>query len=387
MTEAAVRITQSTVEQFTEQYLASLGATIEKGGTRWEVTVPAHAPTALPNGPFVLICEDPSSDLNENERLLHPESAVFQELLAEASERQPTGKIVLTAADTQVDIPPWLQAGSVDVVDTSFTPYYDRSAVAILYRISIETVSEYQTELLHTIAVDIRSLERLPGLEQTFLEATAPTGAPVESHPIEIGSSKAEELIAHTRELAVEHVQPTVDELHQEASRAADAEVEEYRQLQQQRIAELEEKQTKLTTRIDELSESIRQSSTQGTRVEALQERKELKAEYEDLNSELDDLRHRREHGFPEKQAAIRDRHALDVVVTPLTMTQIEYERGELTAKLTEGSITRSLTLGYGTGVGVTEQVSCASCGQPLGDDTPLRSLSGGLQCSQCYRN
>lgn len=385
MTDAAIPITQSAVEQFTEQYLRSLDSTIEKHGDRWEIAISEQAETELPSGQLVLFCGDPSADLDENERYLHPESSFFQEIVTEASKRQPTGKVVIASEDTQIEIPPWLQGNNINVNDATFTPYYDRSAIAILYRISIETVSEYQTELLRATAIDIRSTERLPKLEETFLEYTLPAEAQIESQSVDIERSTADDLITQTRGQITERVQPKVDEIHQEASRAADAEIEEYRQMQQQRIEELEERQIRLSDRIEDLSESIQQRGNEDERVESLQKRKELKSEYEDLDSELEDLRHRREQGYPEKQQEVRERHALEVVVTPLTMTQIEYERGELVLELEEGSVTRSVTLGYGDGVGITEELDCEVCHQTLGEHNSLRTIQESLQCSQCY--
>ncbi|CCQ37078.1 uncharacterized protein Nmlp_2928 [Natronomonas moolapensis 8.8.11] len=385
MTDAAIPITQSAVEQFTEQYLSSLGSTIEKHGNRWEVTVPDDVTTDLPSDRFVLLCDDAATELDKNERHLHPESSFFQELLADASERQPTGKVAIGSEDTQIEIPAWLQENNISVNDTTFTPYYDRSAIAILYRISIETVSEYQSELLRVTAIDIRSKERLPKLEETFLESTLPTESQIESQPVDIDKSTANELIAQSREQIVERVQPKIDEIHREASRAADAEIEEYRQMQKQRIEELEEKKARVSNRIEDLSESIQQGGDEGDRIEALQKRKELKSECEDLDSELEELRHQRERGYPKKQKKIRERHALEVVVSPLTITQVEYEQGEIEIELEEGMVTRSLTLGYGDGVGITEELECEFCNQAVGEHNSLRTIQDGLQCSQCY--
>lgn len=386
MTDAAIRITQSIVERFTEQYLTSIGSSIEKHDERWDITVPDQAETDLPTGQFVLICESTPSDVGEDERQLHPESSFFQEILTEASESQPTGKIAIASEETQIEIPPWLQETDVDVKDATFAPYYDRSALAILYRISVETVSEYQTDLLRATVVDSRSRGRLPNLEETFLDATLPTDSLIESQSIDIEKSKVSELIAGTRETVVERVQPEVDEIHQDASRAADAEIEEYRKMQQQRIEELEERKSRISARIDDLSDSVQQSSDQENRVEALQKRKELKSEYEDIDTELEELERQRDQGYPEKQREIRERHALEVVVTPLTITQVEYERGEIELELVEGAVTHSLTLGYGHGVGVTEGLNCEFCGQTITGQNPLRTIQDGLRCSECQR-
>lgn len=383
MTDAALSITQSAVEQFTEQYLTTVGCAVEKHGERWTITAPKGVETEVLDGEVSLLCGDSSSDIGENERELHPESQFFQELIAEASERRPTGKIGLTSESTQVEMPPWIQESDVEVTNATFAPYYDRTAVVLLYRISIETVSEYQTELLRAVAVDTRSMDTLPKLEDTFLR-TVSSPASIESSPVDFDRSEALNLVEGTREVVVDRVQSKVDEIHQEASRAADAEIEEYRQLQQQRIEELEEQATQLSGRIDDLSESIQQSNTQSERMQALEKRKELKSEYEEVESELEKIRHRRDQGFPEKQREIRGRHALEVVVTPLTVTQVEYERGELELELEKQGETRSLTIGYGSGVGVTEEVRCDSCNQPLTEDNPVQKIQAGLRCSQC---
>lgn len=385
MIDAAIPITQSMVEQFTEQYLGSLGSTIKKHGDKWDVTVPENATTEIPSGHLILFCDDAAADLDKNERHLHPESPFFQEIIAEASEKQPAGKITIGSDDTQVEIPPWLQENNINVNDVTFTPYYDRSAIAILYRISIETVSEYQSELLRVTAIDIRSKERLPKLEQTFLESTLPTEPYIESQPVNIDKFSADELIAQTREQIVDRVQPKIEEIHQEASRAADAEIEEYRQMQTQRIEELEGKKTRLSNRIKELNESIQQSGGEGDRIEALQKRKQLKSEYEDLDSELEELHHQRDQGYPEKQQEIRERHALEVVVSPLTITQIEYERGEIEIELEEGAVTQPLILGYGDGVGITEGLDCDFCRQAINAQNPIKSIRQGVQCTRCF--
>jgi hypothetical protein len=383
MTDAALSITQSAVEQFTEQYLSVVGCTIEKHGERWIVTAPEGTETEILDGEISLLCGEPSSEISENERELHPESTFFQELIAEASKRNPTGKIVLTSEGTQIEMPPWILESDIDVTTAAFTPYYDRTAVVLLYRISIETVSEYQTELLRAVAVDTRSMNPLPKLERTFLQ-TASSPASTDSSPVDFERSEALDLIEQTREVVVDRVQPRIDEIHQEASRAADAEIEEYRQLQQQRIEELQEKTTRLSAQMDDLSDSIQQSNTQSERMQALEKRKQVKTEYEDVQSELENLRHRRDQGFPEKQREIRGRHALEVAVTPLTVTQVEYERGELELELEKQGVSQSLTIGYGSGIGVTDEMRCDSCNQLLTEDNPVQEIGAGIRCSQC---
>jgi hypothetical protein len=384
MTDSALPVTQSAVEMFTENYLTTVGCKIEKEGDRWFVTPDESADTDLFSERVTLNCGADPAEHNEDTKVLHPESAFFQELLTEASDRSPAGMVTISAEETEVDIPSWLTNEHVDVTDATFVPYYDRTAVVLIFEISVETVSEYQQELLQAVAVDTRSKECLPGLEDTFLTMSGPSAEGPESDPGKIDREQARSCIEEAREIVVDRVQSHIDEIHQEASRAADAELEEYRQLQQQQIEELDEQASTLSGEIAELSQSIK-NSDKSERVELLKKRKKSKSELDDIQAELEDLRRKREHGFPTKQQEIRDRHALEVVVTPLTITQVEYERGEVEFILSEDNTTRRLAVGYGNGVGLTETVRCESCNHPLNEQNPLHTIEPELQCNSCF--
>ena len=383
MTDAALAVTQSAVEAFTEHYLKSLGSTIEKRGERWEVTIPDNEDTELPAGCLSLLCGD-GLEGDATEESLHPESEFFQRILREASERRPTGKLAIETNQAEVEVPQWLQGNDIEVREARFTPYYDRTAVVVLFQVSIETVSEYQQEFLRAIAIDRRSDETLPELEDTFLRMTSMT---TDTTPTASQSSLAEadarSLLDTAQNQLMETVQTEIDEVHNEASRAADAEVEEYRQLQQQRIQELEEERSKLSSKIDELNETIN-GGNQENRVEALKQRREIKAEYEEADSKLSDLYERRDQGFPQKQQEIRNRHALDVRVNPLTITEVEYERGEIDIELNEEGVARTVTVGYGSGIGITDDVRCSSYNREFSAENPLKTIKDSLRYNRC---
>lgn len=383
MTDAALSVTQSAVEQFAERYLTSIGCSIEKRDGSWRVN-PDDAESEFVSEETVLALEEEAAETEEVDGSLQPESSFFQQLLEEAAERAPAGKISLNAADTTIQPPAWLRESPVELVSADFTPYYDRTAVVFLVRVSVETVSEYQQEFLRAVAVDERSMDLLPGLEETFLRLATPGETGVESDSPAIDRQRAEQLTELARETVVDRMQPRIDEIHRDASRAADEEVEEYRQLQEQRIEELEDDIERLDERIEELNRTVQGQGGQNDRVERLKERKDLKAEREDLTSGLEDLRTRRERGFPDEQAEIRNRHAIDVVVTPLTATEVEYERGEISLVLKQETESRTMRVGYGSGVGISEAVHCDSCESELTDENPLASIQNGLRCSNC---
>ncbi|SEH41741.1 hypothetical protein SAMN05192561_101821 [Halopenitus malekzadehii] len=383
MTDAALAVTQSAVEAVTERYIESLGGAVEKRETRWEVTIPDDADTELPAGSLSVRC---GNDLEADAAgaSLHPESEFFQRLLGDASERCPTGKLSMATDQAEVAVPQWLHGNDVEVRRARFTPYYDRSAVVVLFTVSVETVSEYQREFLRACAIDRRSENRLPALEAAFLRTTSVTTETTErTSRSSLTESEARSLLDTARDQLLETVQTEIDDVHRKASSAADAELEEYRRLQQQRIRELETERSKLSSKVDELSETINDGD-QKSHVEALQERKEVNTETERVTSELRDLRERRDHGFPHKQGEIRDRHALDVRVNPLTITEVEYERGELDVELTHDGVTRTVTVGYGSGIGITDDRRCSSCDRVFSAENPVTTIKNSLRCRRC---
>ncbi len=383
MTDAALPVTQSAVERFTERYLRSVGCTIEKKGNKWSLKAPSDVDTNLFSGELTLYCADRATSGEDEQELLHPNSQFFQQLLVEASKQAPTGKISVSTENTEIIIPAWIQKGDVELIDSCFTPYYDRTALVILFQVSIETVSEYQSELLRAIAIDTHSEEFLPQLEETFLRIVTESESPVETIENKLKKPDVKPHLDLARHQLVDRIQDTIDDIHQEASRAADAEVEEYRQMQQQRLEEMEQKHSNLSTKIDDLRETIN-TGEQDDRVQALKKRKEFKSEYEKVDAELTDIRQRRDQGFPEKQQEIRQRHAVSVRVSPSTVTQVEYERGEIEFEFLAEGTSQNMTVGYGSGIGVTDEVKCPYCDQILTENNLIKSNKNEIQCCKC---
>jgi len=383
MTDASIPVTQSAVEAFTERYLRSIGCSIERSDDHWVVSVPDTSDTDIPHGKHTLVRgEGTPDDDDDSTKRLYPESAFFQRLLREAGERSPTGKLSIES-ESSIEMPEWIQHSTVEVQGAQFTPYYDRTAVAVLFRVGIETVSEYQQSFLRAVAVDARSEEHLPRLAASFLELTSIGSDEATGSNVQLTQTEARPLLDTAREQGLSDIQERIDEIHREASRAADSEVEEYRQMQQQRIQELQKKHSKLSSKISDLSEQIN-TGDEDSRVQALRERKELKSEYEKLNETLNRLRNQRDSGFPERQREIRERHSIEVQVTPTTLTEIEYERGEVDLKLADQRADQTVTIGYGSGIGVTDTVRCTICEQELTENNPLQTVADGLQCKAC---
>jgi hypothetical protein len=371
MTDAALPVTPRAVERFVEDYLTSLGAEIEKSGCQWSVTLPSNVDSDLElDGAVLELVENPD-DVSEGALAIAPGSPFVERVLDEAADQTPTGSLSLTVDQLEIRTPPWLTASSVDVVDRTFTPYYDRRAVCALFHVGIETVSEYQREELHAVAIDLNEHEERSRLAETYLELTA-------GDNLELNEGKAadEQVLVDALDAARaslrRELEPSVQETRKRATRAAEVELDEYRQFIRQRCDELADETDRLTARIEEVTERIDTASNQEERVEALRTRKELQAERDELSAELNDLTSKIEAGFPEKRRKIRDRHAITVRMRPVIATAVSYERGdlELVLQSDEAELTRSYA--YAVGAGVMEEVTCDRCGHKLTADNPL---------------
>ncbi|WP_440992064.1 hypothetical protein [Haloarchaeobius baliensis] len=383
MTDASVAVTQTRVERFAEKYLKAVGCSIEKRNEKWAITVPDDADTELPTGEIPVICGDPDRELDSDEELLHPESSFFHKLLEEASRRCPRGRLSIASESPEVSVPHWLETEGVRIDVVDFTPYYDRVAVVVLFRIGIETVSEYQEQHLEAVAIDSQSQKVLEQFEETFLAATSIDDETVESQIPGLDRSSVMQIIESASEAAVDRIRPRIGEVHEEASRSADAELEEYRQMKEAELAELDEKRESITTKIEEVSEAI-QEGERDSRVDALKRRKELNEELEQVESKREDLREKRDKGFPQTQREIRERHALEVVSASMTVTKVEYESGEARFRIAGDRTSEMITVGYGAGVGITEEIHCDNCGESLSNSNPLSKFEEGLICEDC---
>jgi hypothetical protein len=385
MTEAALPVTERAVERLAEAYLVSLGATVRKDGRRWSVTLPEGADTDLPlDGATLVVTNDPD-EVDDEEIALAPESGFVERLIDEVAERHQVGSLAFTGEALDLRLPPWLEAGDVDIVERSFTPYYDRRALCSLFHVGIETVSEYQSEELRAVAIDLDSNERRPGLARTYLEVSELDGGALDAGPT-LARDEVAEALDVAREVAEGDIAQTVADVRERATRAAEVELEEYREFVRQRLAELDGEIDRLTERIQETTATVESATEQGERVEALRQRKELRSEREDLQDERDDLREALEANFPERRREVRDRHALTVRLRPVAVAGVSYERGDLDVTLRDGGTTVDASFAYAAGLGVTDRPRCARCETPLSEDNPVAIDGPRLVGDDCCR-
>lgn len=372
MTDAALPVTERAVDEFVTAYLESLGATIRKEGRRWTVSVPDDTETALSLNETVVQLTGDSEKADDDAVPLAPGSDLFERLVDDAAERAPLGSVALTGDDVEFDTPDWVASDSIEVTDHRFTPYYDRNALCVLFHVGIETVSEYQRDLLRSVAVDLADNEPRPQLAQTCLDLSARTGASLGETEHTVGKDELLEAISACRETVEEAIDSEVREVRENATRAATVEIEEYRQYLRQRRDELADETQRLADRVDELSATIGAASDREHRLERLRKRKAFRSELAELRDELDDVRDTLDRDLPEKRAAIRDRHALTVRIRPVTATLITHERGDLDVSVRDGSRSATLTCDYAVGVGALNQPTCERCGTPLDAQNPV---------------
>lgn len=384
MTDAALPVTERAVDEFVTDYLKLLGATIRKEGQRWTVSIPDESTTELSLNDTVIHLAADSEEADDDAVSLAPGSDLFERLLDDATERAPLGSVALTSDNIEFDTPDWVASDSVEVTDQQFTPYYDRNAVCVLFHVGIETVSEYQRDLLRSIAVDLTDHEPRPQLAQTCLSLSEWKGTPPPETDHTIGNDEIVKTISACREIVEGAIDSEVREVREKATRAATVEIEEYQQYLRQRRDELEDETERLADRVDELSATIDAASEREERLERLRKRKEFRSELADLRDEFDEVRDNLARDLPEKRAAIRDRHALTVRIWPVTATVITYERGDLGVSVRDGSRSATLTCDYAVGVGVLNQPTCEQCGAILDAQNPIvlsDTMGIGRQC------
>lgn len=393
MTDITHAVTQSALEAFTRNYLNELGASIREDENRWHVGLPTHIDVDFSNHrEFEIILDDEEGDGNESRNILTPESEFTQQLLDEATDNALVGQISLTESviEGEYSYPSWIAKSNVTVEDAIFTPYYDRTAVCVFVKVGVETVSEYQTQFLEAVTIDVESETKLPGITDILIkEVFTPSSEP----PREIvGADKQESIPADTlasvistgQEASMEEVHQEVAEIRQSASRSAKSEFEEYRQLQEQRINDLQSEISAIGDRLENLVADVNDAESQQQRVNALEKRQELKQEKEELETRLDEVLQEKERGYAQKQGEIYDRHAIELTTTPIAITFVTYERGELDLTLSHRNQTASIRASYGIGAGVTDEVYCENCGERFSEQNPLRVTADGIGCRTC---
>ncbi|MDS0300933.1 hypothetical protein NDI76_19485 [Halogeometricum sp. S1BR25-6] len=375
MPDAARSVTQAAVESFARSYLESFGASIDARTDRWHVKLPTDHPLSTDDRTFTIGLGNQLGE-NESDARLTPESKLFHELVDTAMAAQPLGSATLTRETAPVDLPTWL-VSDPDTTEYTFYPLYDREALCFLFRVSVETVSEYQTEFLRAVAIDLQTGDPNPEIATGLLDHletvvdTDETGP----RPPELNDEQVEQALDTAQQAVEAEVRPELEELQQKASEAAAEEIAQYQQLQQQELQNIHERLQQIDDELSKASHEIEAASSQGERVEALSRRQELTDEQVVLEDERDRIQTELNTGFPDKRSDILDRHAVRVSISPVAVTAVTYERGELELIDSAASGSISKTIAFAPGIGPLERVSCDRCEQPITDTNPVHQI------------
>jgi len=392
MTDATHAVTQSALEAIAREYLKGLGGTIRENGRQWTVSLPAHVDVEFcDKNEFEIGLGSEESEAEEASYILSPESEFTHQLLTEAAQMATVGQVALTAdvIDGNYTPPSWMNAGDTEVVDITFTPYYDKTAICLFVKVGVETVSKYQTQFLEAIAVDLESQSILPRIPSILLSKFfAPRNGPQVDSSVNTDSSisfdKLTTVITGGQKYAVEHLETDIEELRRSAFESANSEFEEYRQLQEQRIPELQNEINSIADRIEKLANKVDTADSEQQRVEALEMRTELKTEKQQSEAELSEILQEKDNGYSQKKEEIYDRHAIEVTTSPIAITFVSYERGEVEFAIGNGKGTAALRAPYAIGAGVTEDVRCQNCSETLSESNPVCVTSDGQKCQTC---
>ena len=391
MTDATHRVTQSTVEAFAREYLRALGGSIRENETHWRVTLPSDVDVGFASDSTfdLLLTDDETGD--RDEFVLTPESEFTRQLLDDASGANPVGTVTLTddLLDEEYLLPEWLTNSPLTVTNASFSPYYDRTAVCLFVEIGIETVSVYQTGFLEAVSIDTSSKQPLPHLAETAVDSFFDPGGcrsarPRDAEDLTPTADGLEATLAAGREAALEGIRDELENVRRLASRAADAEFEEYRQLREQQLGDLRDELRSVTDTLTAVAVETTGVDSQKQRVESLKERKRLRSDKQRLEQRRDEHLGEKKRGYRRKRREIYERHAIAVTTKPIATTLVVYERGELALELRNGSSFGSMRVPYAIGAGVVDDVRCDRCNRLLSRDNPVRSTSDGLGCRSC---
>ena len=390
MTDATYPMTQSALKSVTREYLRGLGGTISEDGNRWHVRLPAHVDVEFTDGhEFDIGLDDEESADSDDLYLLTPESEFTKQVLNEVTEIATVGQVSLTDEDVSNDYryPSWVTESEVHVDDATFYPYYDKTAICMFVRIGVETVSEYQTQFLEAITLDVESEEHLPGVAEILLsEFYIPRVSPPDevSEEVSISPNKLASAVATGQKLAFKEATDKIGAIRESASRAADLEFEEYRQLQEQRIGDIQNEIRSLSNRIQTSAANVDQAPSRQERVNALEKRREFKEKKVASENDLSDILQEKENGYAEKQREIYERHAIEVKTQPAALTFVTYERGELELTLSESCRTASIRVPYAIGRGVTDEINCSNCHERMSKMNQVCVSRDGIRCRNC---
>jgi len=381
---AEMEPSQKLIERFVLRYLRSIGGEVDETNSAWGVRLPADELGRFDRRELELALGPTEGDDQIVDGVIRPGSAFVDEMLEDAVGTAPLGRLDIEFDDTPKTLLDERTTNGVTAEARSFTPYYDRRAVVVLYHISVETVSRYETRELRAAAVDAESLMNLPKVARRFLTVTSSVNGPCVHKKADLKQSEVHSIWSSIEERLVNDMRPVVQRYREQAAEAARVEFSEYREVHEARISQFERELEQLDRRLNQLG--LNESESGGeAHADRLRTRNDLKSRRQDIEKELQRLQSVRQEGFADQRQKVADRHRVSVRVNPDSFTEIRYEAGDMELHLHQGSESRYLTVGYGQGVGPIQELRCDQCDINFTEHNPIGGLDDGIFCSDCY--
>jgi flagellar export protein FliJ len=322
---------------------------------------------------------------------LGPKSELFEELLHSMGDSLPLYSGSISVTGESWPMPAWVTASSLEVSEVSFSPYFERTGIWFLVDISIETVSEFERDLLVAVGVDPDSGKRLPLLETLGEQYTGSYADREDAEPraldVTIESSlntDPDTALSAVKSVTEEHLTPVIERIQRRAENEAGVEFEEYVEVQRDRINSLQEEISDLESDLEELRTTLEQVDSKAKRLETLEAQSQKRETLETKRREREKLVQSNRNGFPEYQKKVRERHAVNVRCTYVSAIEASYPKGDLFITLAGKDAQNTVRVAYGHHAAFFERPSCERCGTELTEKNPAAIFAGVICGERC---
>lgn len=323
----------------------------------------------------------------EPKHTIEPGGQLVDDILASLSPLEPRIAIQIEDVGDELPNPAWLSRSALSTVEATFTPYFERTGVWTLVDVSIETVSEFEQDILLSVGVDPKTGDRLPLLEELGEQLTGTDDIDIPG--VTVDRRREQDIEPTTLETQIEPIieqklTATIDSIRQQAANAASVEFEDYVEVQNERIASLETEIAELQEELTAIGQRLDQADSREERLEALEQRDAKQDELEAKQTELSELTGAKRDGFPSYQSKIRNRHSVNVETEIVAIIEATYPKGDLMLTVTDGTSEVSTRVAYGHRAAIFEQASCEGCGSVLTESNPGYLLGHQLLGADC---
>ena len=331
--------------------------------------------------------ERAATESTEPKHTIEPGGQIVDDILTSLSALEPRIALQIEDVGDELPNPAWLSNSALSTVEATFTPYFERTGVWTLVDVSIETVSEFEQDILISVGLDPETGDRLPLLEELGEQLTGANDINIPD--VSVDRRREQDIEPAPLETQIEPIiekklTATIDSIRQQAANAASVEFEDYVEVQNSRIASLGTDIAELQEELTAIGQRLDQADSREERLEALEQRDAKQDKLETKQTELSELKEASREGFPSYQSKIRNRHSVSVETEIVAMIEATYPKGDLMLTVTDGTREVSTRVAYGHRAAIFEQPSCEGCGSALTESNPGHIMRNQLLGANC---